>query len=141
MSIRPKKKPCDGCGESRVIWKNDGGKRYCQKCWSTHLAKKTVVVNQRKALPPRSPKRIKDDAEYSKKRKVFLLANPMCQAHLQGICTQHSTDVHHKAGRTGDLYLDEQYWLAACRSCHMWIENNPKEARDLRLSISRLTNK
>lgn len=61
----------------------------------------------------------------------------MCEAHLSNVCTQKATDVHHKAGRTGDNYLDESTWLAACRSCHMWIETHPKEAREMGLSTTK----
>lgn len=137
--MKIKMKLCDGCGEPRVIWKNHGGKRYCQRCWSAHSATtKPKPTARQKKLPPRSPKRIKEEAEYSKERKVFLVARPMCEAHIAGICTQHSTDVHHKAGRSGDLYLDKRYWLAVCRACHMWIETHPKEARELGYSLSKL---
>jgi hypothetical protein len=93
---------------------------------------------KRKALPSRSQKRIKQEAEYSAKRKIFLSSHPLCKANLPGICTNHSTDVHHTAGRIGDLYLDETNWLALCRSCHMWIETHPREAREMKLSKSKL---
>lgn len=62
----------------------------------------------------------------------------MCQAHITGICTHHSTDVHHKAGRAGELYLNEEFWLAVCRACHMWIETHPKEAREKGFSVSKI---
>jgi len=136
--MKAKKKPCDGCGNDKVIWKNHQGKRYCKQCWSAHsVTTQPKPTAKRKALPHRSQKRIKEEAEYSQKRRVFLLNHPMCEAHLLGICTQHATDVHHKAGRTGTLYLDEKYWLATCRSCHMWIETHPKEAREMGLSLSK----
>lgn len=139
--IKRTKKPCDGCGNDKVIWKNHHGKRYCKQCWSAHsVTTKPKPTAKRKALPSRSQKRVKEEAEYSKERKVFLLANPMCQAHLTGICTQHATDVHHKAGRSGDLYLNKEYWFAACRACHMWIETHPKEARELGFSVSKIQN-
>jgi len=62
----------------------------------------------------------------------------MCQAHIPGICTGHATDVHHKAGRVGDLLLDVTYWLAACRACHDWIERHPKEAKVIGFSLTRI---
>jgi hypothetical protein len=75
--------------------------------------------------------------EYSKKRELFLIANPICQAKLVG-CTGKATDIHHTAGRTGDNYLKISTWLAACRSCHSWIELNPTEAKEMGFSQSRL---
>ena len=134
-----KKKLCSSCGELNIIWKNDGGKRFCKRCWSAHSAKsKPNPTAKQKRLPQHSPKRIKLDTEYSARRKVFLSLKPMCEAHLPSLCTQQSTDVHHKAGRTGELYLDETHWLSVCRACHMWIEEHPSSAKEMGYSINRL---
>lgn len=128
--MKVNKKHCDKCGELRVIWKNDGGKRFCKYCWSAHKTTgKIKPTIKQKRIPPRSPKRIIQDAEYSKKRIIFLTDNPLCQAHLPGICTNLSTDVHHKKGRVGTLFLDETHWLSVCRACHSYIETHPKESR------------
>lgn len=137
--MKVNKKPCDGCGIEKVIWKNHQRKRYCKQCWSAHATStRTKPTVKRKALPSRSQKRITQDKEYSAKRKIFLSSHPLCKANLSGICTNHSTDVHHLAGRMGDLYLDETNWLALCRSCHMWIETHLKEAREMGLSLSKI---
>jgi hypothetical protein len=77
--------------------------------------------------------------EYSKKRAAFLALYPICQAKLVG-CTATTTDVHHKAGRVGDNYLKVSTWLAVCRNCHKFIEENPESAKELGLSESRLKN-
>jgi hypothetical protein len=130
------KKPCDRCGELKVIWKNDGGKRFCKQCWSAHSAKsKPKPTAVQKRLPQRSPKRIKLDTEYSARRKVFLSLKPMCEAHLPSICTQQSTDVHHTfdGKDRATHFLDVPTWKAVCRSCHMWIHEHPKSARELDL--------
>jgi hypothetical protein len=133
------KKICDGCGELRPIWKNKEGKRYCKQCWSAHSVTTKVKPTQ-KRISPRSPKRSKQEAEYSKLRKEFLTKHPMCQAHLPQVCTQVSTDVHHMKGRIGDLLLDQAHWLSVCRGCHYWIEMRPQEAKELGFSINRLNN-
>jgi hypothetical protein len=73
--------------------------------------------------------------EYSKKRLAFLAIKPHCEARISD-CTQKSTDVHHKAGRTGDNYLNMSTWLAVCRNCHSWIELNAVEAKELGFSES-----
>lgn len=138
--MKAKLKKCDRCGEQKVIWKNHRGNRYCQGCWKLELPKSSQSnkpTTRRKPIPQRSPSRLKLELQYSKVRKVFLSSRPVCEAHLSG-CTTHSTDVHHKAGRVGKLYLDESKWLAVCRACHSWIETHPKEARELGFSISRL---
>jgi hypothetical protein len=130
---------CDGCGELRPIWKNKEGKRYCKQCWSAHSVTTKIKPTQ-KRISPRSPKRSKQEAEYSKLRKEFLTKHPMCQAHLPQVCTQVSTDVHHMKGRIGDLLLDQAHWLSVCRGCHYWIEMRPQEAKELGFSINRLNN-
>jgi hypothetical protein len=138
--MKAKLKMCDRCGEMKVIWKNHRGNRYCQGCWKLELPKSSrsnKPTTRRKPISPRSPSRLKQELQYSKVRRLFLQNYPVCQAHLSG-CTTQSTDVHHKAGRVGKLYLDESKWLAVCRACHMWIETHPNEARELGFSISRL---
>ena len=69
-------------------------------------------------------------------RVEFLTKYPFCKAHLVG-CTGTSTDVHHKAGR-GKKYLQQDTWLAVCRTCHDWIEKHPVKAKELGFSESRL---
>tara|TARA_R110000868_G_scaffold8307_4_gene43408 strand:- start:760 stop:1170 length:411 start_codon:yes stop_codon:yes gene_type:complete len=130
------KKICNQCGELNIIWKNDGGKRFCKRCWSAHSAKsKPNPTAKQKRLPQRSPKRIKLDKEYSASRKVFLSLKPMCEAHLPQVCSQVSSDVHHtySGSNRSKYYLEEATWLAVCRSCHTWIHDNPKSAKELDL--------
>ena len=121
-----------------MIWKNHEGKRYCKACWSAHSKNSQPIPKQRKRIPARSSKRIKQEEEYSKKRKLFLEAHPLCKAALPGICTHTSTDVHHMKGRIGDNYLNEEFWLSSCRSCHSWIELHPIQAREMGLSLTKL---
>jgi len=141
--MQAKKKLCDGCGEISIIWRSSGtgGKKLCKQCSSNAgVAKLSISKPTAKAkpIPPRSQKRSKEERLYSAKRVMFLQEHPMCQAHLPGICTKYSTDVHHKQGRTGDDLLDESKWLAACRVCHEWIENHPEEAQEKGFSIKRI---
>lgn len=141
--MKTKLKQCDGpCGEVTVIWKNHGGKRYCQRCWKLELPNNSLKYKptvKQQPLPSRSPKRTREERLYSGKRIIFLAEHCICEAHLSG-CTTFATEVHHKKGRTGDLLLDETEWLAACHNCHVWIELHPLEAKELGFSKSRLEN-
>jgi hypothetical protein len=127
--ITPKLKKCAGCNELKHIWKSHGKDKYCQPCWYS--------IEKPKSISPVSKKRQVEMDEYSKKRLAFLALHTSCQAKLVS-CTGVATDVHHKAGRVGDDYLNMNKWLAVCRSCHSWIETNPQEAKELGFSESRL---
>lgn len=143
MSLKPKKKVCDGCGEPSYIWKSSGtgGLKLCKQCSSnTGVAKLSITkpTAKSKPIPPRSQKRSKEERLYSAKRVMFLQEHQMCQAHLPGICTKYATEVHHKKGRIGELLLDILYWLGVCHACHEWIENNRTEALEKGFSIKRI---
>ena len=128
--IKTKLKKCAGCEKEKHIWKSHGKEKYCKECWYT--------IDKPKSISPVSKKRQVEMDEYSKKRKAFLALKPQCEAYLVGTCTVTSTDVHHKAGRVGENYLKISTWMAVCRNCHTWIENNPEEAKELGIRESRL---
>lgn len=132
-------KICDGCGKQRKIWKNlteDGvRKRLCKECWSCQQSHSSKPIKKHKPLAPRSTKRIKEDKEYSSKRKIFMVANPICQANIPSLCSTLSTDVHHtySGADRNKYYLDETTWVSICRNCHNWIHAHSREARELGL--------
>tara|TARA_R110000868_G_scaffold404404_2_gene682541 strand:+ start:17 stop:454 length:438 start_codon:yes stop_codon:yes gene_type:complete len=136
--LQPKKKKCNGCGETTVIWKSEGREKYCKQCWSCHKTSgvRQTSAKKRTALSPRSSKQTKKDALYAILRKAYLKDHQMCEAHLNG-CATYATDIHHKAGR-GVYYLDSTTYMAVCRSCHQWIETHPKEAKETGFSVERL---
>jgi len=131
-------KTCDNCSKERPIWKilteNGGRKRLCRVCWN--LLRPGKPTTRQKNIRPRSQKRTKEEKLYSAKRVIFLLENPMCQAKLAG-CTLKSTEVHHRAGRMEENYLDIMKWLPTCRSCHDWVTTHNPEAIELGLSETR----
>ena len=129
MSIQAKLKKCAGCEQMKYIWKSHGKEKYCKECWYN--------IEKPKSISPVSKKRQGEMDKYSLLRDAFITAKPRCEAKLVG-CTGNSTDVHHKAGRVGENYLKIGTWLAVCRSCHRWIEDNPEAAKELGLSESRL---
>jgi hypothetical protein len=82
----------------------------------------------------RSSERAKEERQYLKLLKPWLAEHPFCEAcgTLRFGCRVNPTsENHHKAGREHKLLLDERYWLATCRDCHVWIEEHGKLARRL----------
>lgn len=86
----------------------------------------------------KSEKRVIEEKEYLKKRGAFLKKHPNCE-FLNGLgCQKKSVDIHHAKGRVGNNFLDETTWKAFCREHHTWCEMNPKLAKKLNMSNSRL---
>ncbi len=81
-----------------------------------------------------SDKRKSENEIYKEKRQEFLLKR-WCEYHGKPCIP---TEVHHAKGRVGTLFLDERYWVALCSEAHTWVENNPNEAKERGLSLSRL---
>lgn len=135
QTMQAKMKLCSGCNTEQYIWKSIGREKYCKSC---AYKLKTGEANQLKRTPlsPRSSKKAKEDAVYTKLRKDYLTINPVCEARLPQ-CTGVATDIHHKKGR-GKYYLITTTWMSACRKCHEWIETNPVEAVELGFTITRL---
>jgi hypothetical protein len=136
--LQPKLKKCDGCNEVTTIWKKEGKQKFCKQCWSKQFKglSSTKKPTAKKPMRLQSSKIVKLNAAYSILREQFLKRKPHCEAHLPG-CAINATDVHHKKGRTGTLFLDDTEFLAVCRTCHTWIETHPKEAKLLDFSKSR----
>ena len=100
--------------------------------------KKAGKPKPRQSKPPKkvSKKQAKELRNYTKVRKGFLVSRPRCE--FEG-CNQVSTEVHHKAGRTGANLYNIGNFLAVCRTHHQWIELNPEEAKAKGYSLSRLS--
>ncbi|KGE14587.1 hypothetical protein DI53_1616 [Sphingobacterium deserti] len=119
----------------------------CQYCYWKHRkdVKKSKIVDsgitiaKKQAKPIRflSKKRAAQNVLYLKKRRIFMEQNNTCKARLSG-CTYWSTDVHHPQGRMGGLLTDESKFIALCRNCHNFIEENPNFAKENGFSISRI---
>jgi hypothetical protein len=132
-----KKKICNGCKEEKLIHKCIDGKKYCKYCTYILIPPKQTVTKT--VINRVSDKKKQKDVEYSKLRKLYLESHPFCEAKLPGICTAEATDIHHMSGKIGDDYLDVNNFIALCRVCHVWVENNPTEAKELGFSKNRLT--
>lgn len=90
-----------------------------------------------KPIAKMSDKRKDQEKIYRKKAKAYLVAHPKCE--VKG-CNRVSEDLHHKAGRVGDLLTNEKYFMAVCRDHHTQIEQDPVWAKEQGYSISRLKN-
>tara|TARA_R110000822_G_scaffold39105_3_gene107692 strand:- start:186 stop:596 length:411 start_codon:yes stop_codon:yes gene_type:complete len=135
--IKPKKKLCNNCNTEQFIWANDKGNRYCKHCWyKASLNEYKSKILKRKPINPKSKKMKSADQAYTILRRKFMEEKPMCEAALH-CCNTLSTDVHHKKGR-GEYHLKVDTWLSVCRACHTWIEEHPKEAKELGYSEQRL---
>lgn len=84
-----------------------------------------------------SKKRLEELKIYKVLRNDFLKDNKVCRCGRKG-CKRRATDVHHKKGRIGWLLNAVEFWLPTARVCHTWINEHPKEAMELGLTISRL---
>ena len=137
--IKAKLKPCAGCGEDRLIWKNFEGQKFCKDCWMKKRPAAKPVTS--KLIKPVSDKRKPLDQLYSKLRKQFLdqPENSTCRAKLH-VCTYHTGQdltIHHMRGR-GKYYLDSTTWIPLCLSCHRWVEEHPADAKEMFLTESRV---
>lgn len=128
--MKVKLKICTQCNSEKVIWKSIGKKdKYCKECWyKKEPPKKIAPINKKM-------KKVLD--VYSKRRIAYLALNSLCEARLPG-CFIKATEIHHKAGKIGELYTNISNFLAVCRNCHNYIENHSEEAKKLNLSQSRL---
>jgi len=81
--------------------------------------------SKRKRIKPLSDKRKKQNAEYKIVRDQYLIENPVCVR-----CPAKATEVHHANGRRGKRLIDVDYFVEVCRTCHRWIHDNPKEAKE-----------
>lgn len=77
-------------------------------------------------------------AKYSLVRAEYLAEHGECEARISAICTVRSIEIHHKAGKIGDLLTAPHNFLAVCSNCHDWIEAHPEAAKDMGFSVSRL---
>jgi hypothetical protein len=123
-----------------MIWKNVGREKFCKECYGkskTGVAKKPKPTAT--PIPAMSSKMAKKKALYSIARVKFLETNSTCQLRIPGKCSLKATEVHHTAGRVEELLLDTRYWKSGCRGCHDYVELHPEIAKEMGLSIDRLT--
>lgn len=114
-------------------------KRSLRDSYADKLRRDGIPQKARKPLRAVSEKRLAENRQYSKCRRVFLDNNPKCQVCLDRYeqkrlilpCTgvSRSTQVHHMDGREHGLLLDESKWMPICNIHHHWVHAHPNEAR------------
>lgn len=70
---------------------------------------------------------VKKLAEYKPLRDKYMATHEICE--VIG-CNKPSQDLHHMA-RRGKNLCNVETFLAVCRSCHIHIEENPTESKEL----------
>ena len=134
-TIKPKKGVCVCCERKRLIY----SRKMCQDCYWENNRKEN-------SIKPKKKKVIKAIPKISKKRKVENLQYQVLRIEFLGkkenlICPvtgEKTTEIHHKKGRVGSLFLDTTFWLAVSRKGHLEIENNPEWAKEKGFSLNRL---
>lgn len=140
-----KTKTCSFCKEDvpRLYYSNPK----CCFSWSCRRAYAGLkhsddpVGRKEKKVPQiaqNSPKRLKQLAEYRKRRTEYLEDNPSCEVHISKQCMGKASEIHHKWGKIGNDLIDVNNFIAICRPCHNWVHENDAEARAKGLLISRL---
>lgn len=120
------------CRSSGLMWKQYSSLQKCPCCTHTKPLPKQKKVYK---IPQVSKKRKVEMLQYSVLRTEFLAKkeNQICP-----ITKQPTTDIHHKKGRAGTLFLDTKYWVALSREGHKYVEEHPEWAKENGYSLNRL---
>ena len=88
-------------------------------------------------IRPLSSKMEKKLVEYRKLRDRYLKENPNCAR-----CgSTYNLELHHLAGRLGDLLTDVDNFMTLCYKCHRWVTDFTDEAIKQGFARSRLQKK
>ena len=133
--IKAKEGVCVCCERKRLIY----SKKMCKSCyWSDNKKKnegKQKTIKEFKPIPKISQKRKIENAKYIVLRIEFLgkKENSICP-----VTGEKTTEIHHKKGRVGSLFLNTKFWLGVSRKGHLKIENNPEWAKENGFSENRI---
>ena len=121
---------CSGCGEeNQLLYRRNPP--MCQKCnweFKKQKAKKKGKKPPRKVISLVSKKRLDQLKKYREIRDRYLADHPICEVHD---CNKPTTNLHHRAGREGELLYMDEYFMACCETCHpKRIHENPAWARE-----------
>jgi hypothetical protein len=87
-----------------------------------------------------SKARAADYRLYLKERDDFLAQNQFCEFPASDEipfigCFEHSSQVHHAAGRRGTFLRDQKHWWPLCTYHHTWVHSHMKQARKMKLIL------
>lgn len=120
--IKPKKGVCSICNNGKEVYLY---KRNPPLCKYHYLKSKSIKKPKIKHF---SDKKLSELKIYREVRDKYLQEHPYCE--VEG-CGNKTTNLHHKAGRVGNLLYDVRYFMACCSDCHpKRIHENPKWARE-----------
>jgi hypothetical protein len=133
-----KLKECSRCKKMIVLWKSSP--KLCKSCWlqikpCKQRSPVEPIVSKPK-IKSVSERRLLALKEYRVVRDAYMRDHKICE-HPE--CSSPSTELHHSKGRIGKLLTNPLYFKALCNSCHFWVEKNPILAKELGLSVDRLT--
>lgn len=119
---------CDHTGDQPLI---------AGKCHRHYWQGKRKPLNRSQTpIRPRSKKRAAQERIYAKQRQEIFRDQPKCQ--FSG-CGRLASEVHHPAGRIGELLTKKELFVMLCHDHHVWVELNPVQAKEMGLSKDRLT--
>lgn len=136
-------KECVDVGRWQLCHDHSTLKQYAIKFKKTYSLKKTPLKkNHDYKIPRQSIKSKVENKKYVEIAKAFKAMYPLCQAKIEGVCTVVTKDVHHKKGRIGkdesiSRLINQDYFLAVCRECHQYIENNVSFSLKKGFTVSR----
>lgn len=110
--------------------------KYCSPSCINKNRKVNLKLTPINKIPQVSKKRKIENAQYSVLRIEFLGKPENKKCPITG---QPTTDIHHKKGRIGKLFLDTKYWVALSREGHKFVEENPEWAKENGYSQNRLS--
>lgn len=87
-----------------------------------------------------SRKRARQLREYTRLRREFLEARPVCEfpGEFSEGCLGRAVEIHHRRGRVGADLVAVEHWSALCSACHKRVTERPAEAYELGLSERRI---
>lgn len=139
-----KLKECSNCHQMVYLWRSSP--KLCKNC-DQSLSKRPILKPSEQRSPSVpivsmvkiksvSDKRLIELKEYRVVRDAYMRDHKICE-HPE--CSSPSTELHHRKGRIGKLLTDSRYFCALCHDHHEWAEKNPILAKELGLSVDRLS--
>ena len=139
-----KLKECSNCHQMVYLWKSNP--KLCKTC-ATSTSKRPILKLSKQRSPSEpivsmvkiksvSQRRLLALREYMVVRDAYMRDHKVCE-HPE--CNSPSTELHHSKGRIGKLLTEPLYFKALCHAHHEWTEKNPILAKELGLSVDRLS--